>query len=227
MTEDRTEYLRGIVSILFAVVLGLSIEQYRDLLNPVNWEPFLALLTIHISIVFSWIGYHDLLLNYSYKDSIWSLFRVLNDVAIVILYAFLIYIAVEVGTGTKVSLLYLEWEPTVIYLFGFCLVYSLYIINDIFVTFDVDISTINDDGAVAYILWNFLFFVIFVAFFVAICITSVRSWVIPLSVLLLVILYRHVIFSQTYGYSIRAINKEVISSYREKVCSELRQERKR
>ena len=94
-TEKQvSDRLVSLIGILFSVVIGMSLIDFRmDLLFPStsNALRLFALSVVYISIIFSWRGYHRSIIRYPYLESKGGHIRFLIDVSIVVVYTILIH----------------------------------------------------------------------------------------------------------------------------------------
>lgn len=119
--QKLSDKLTAFVNILFGVVIGQSISNYSDLiLHPSLSLPFFALLTLYVTVILSWAGYHRALLRYPYRYSTVGLGRLIIDILIVGVYAFLLF---EIGTIKKQG----GAASLDGYFLGFFMVYLLYL----------------------------------------------------------------------------------------------------
>lgn len=118
LERKLSDRLVSLVDIVFGVVFGLSIPTVfgsdTNITIPNSWVNILtisnfALFVAYISIILSWIGYHKAMEQYPFKIGVGGSRRFFMDLAIVFLYAVLIY-------ARSNTLLYLAIFP-IIYLF--------------------------------------------------------------------------------------------------------------
>jgi len=128
-----SDKLTSFVNILFGVVIGQSVSRYSDLIFHPSWTlPWIALLILYVIVILSWIGYHRALLTYPYRIIPYpgvrgllryflGFLRLVTDVAIVGIYAFLLFEIQAVKDGGP--------SPTLNrYLLGFFMIYVLYLL---------------------------------------------------------------------------------------------------
>lgn len=148
------EYVRELVTILFAVVVGFSIDTYADTiftdsLHEVFSPPWVGIMLVYISIVLSWIGYHFWIIKYSYQTSgVFWILRLFIDIAIVISYAYLLYIIRWIVSPETAPDFFLGIDSaggTMWFLYAYTLVFILYIINDALVVPNHDPAPTTDD----------------------------------------------------------------------------------
>lgn len=94
------------VDIVFGVVVAQSFARYDWLIAnpPSSWFLFSALLTVYITTVLSWIGYHRSMHRYPYEAaSFIAWLRMLADLLIVSVYAFLLFSLEPLKEGPATS----------------------------------------------------------------------------------------------------------------------------
>lgn len=143
LTDKWNEYYRDIVSILFAVVLAQSLPLYGKLLTPskimFDLTNVLALVTVHVAITLSWVGYHDQLARQRYRPSRRiGKTRLMLDLLIVLFYSLLISsIRWNIQyPNEQISVPSIGYTPIEIFLGLFALIYILYVLNDLTVRYD-------------------------------------------------------------------------------------------
>ncbi len=112
--EPLAEYYVRLVDVIFAVTLTQTLVIYRNEL--VSFSPRLLIATlvlVYVTVGLSWVGYHRSIMKYPYNKSLWSGIRVVMDIFILVLYAFLAFAAKE---SSKVIL-------------GLALVFGLYAVD--------------------------------------------------------------------------------------------------
>lgn len=136
------EHYRELVAILFAVVVGFSIDTYNETifvtsLTEIITPEWFAIILIYIAIILSWIGYHFWLSKYSYDTKTTrGVIRLFVDVAIVVLYAYLLYTVhwiIDPKDAPTLMPLFDSAGGVAWFLLGYILVFVLYIINDLLV----------------------------------------------------------------------------------------------
>lgn len=152
------EYYREIVSILFGIVFAQSLPHYLTYITlqpgadiEVQWLPFLALLSSHIAIALSWVGYHNQLAAYDYTpENIWGEFKMSIDVIIVILYFGLISLANRLssapGEGVNWGVIY--------FLLSYVLIFLFYVLNDKILQQGYKDREDVDESEIGYVLLN-------------------------------------------------------------------------
>lgn len=108
------------IGIVFAVVVAESFARYSTLiLHPGDCLlGFVGLLAVYVTIVSSWVRYHQKSLKYAYKENTWGWLRFGGDFFIVGLYAYLLY-----------SLTAVQQDGNLVqYLWGFTVVFFAYIV---------------------------------------------------------------------------------------------------
>ncbi|MFQ5924672.1 MAG: hypothetical protein ACE5IE_01570 [Dehalococcoidia bacterium] len=108
------------IGIVFAVVIAESFARYSSLiLHPSASLGFIGLLAVYLTVVSSWVRYHRKALQYPYIiESSWWWLRFGGDFIIVGLYAYLLYSLAPAH----------EEGNLVFYLWGFALIFFLYIL---------------------------------------------------------------------------------------------------
>ena len=119
--SDRLVQFIGIV---FAVVVAESFARYSTLIvHPEDFPlAFVGLLAIYVTMVLSWVRYHQNVPKYPYKENTWGWLRFGGDFAIVGLYAFLLYSLIEVQQHGNLAR----------YLWSFAFIFSAYLLVGIF-----------------------------------------------------------------------------------------------
>jgi 5'(3')-deoxyribonucleotidase len=121
--EKLTEHFVTFVEILFAVVLGSSIWELRSYLFHPDWQnpSFWALVSVYLTAVTSWIGWHKSTTKYPYTNSRAGYVRSIFDAFIVATYVALLFF------GSNVSFVASEGRQSLgFYLWGFVVVFVLY-----------------------------------------------------------------------------------------------------
>ena len=83
-----------LIDIIFGVIMAQGFVIYRARIT--NPSPSIAngsLLFVYTTIILSWIGYHKSIVGYPYNRSLWSRIRVTADILILVLYAYLVFVA--------------------------------------------------------------------------------------------------------------------------------------
>jgi len=118
-SETRlSERFVAFVQLFFAVALAASLLQFDDILFPPDPGniSFWALLTVYLTAITSWTGWHKSTLNYPYTESRVAILRAFLDATVV---------------GTYIALLFIGSRATHSlggYLFGFTLIFVLYLV---------------------------------------------------------------------------------------------------
>jgi 5'(3')-deoxyribonucleotidase len=109
-------YPMTFVEIIFAVVIGASILQFRDLLFPPSLysSNFWALFVAYFTAIASWFGWHKSTTEYPYTDSAVGRLRSILDAIVVVTYVALLFF------GSKVD------QFLGLYLWSFVIVFGLY-----------------------------------------------------------------------------------------------------
>jgi len=120
-TKFFSEHLVTLVQVFFAVVIGGGLIEFHEILfSPKNTVPFWALIVVFATSIMSWTGYHTSMGKYPYTHTGFGILRLFSDIAIVIVYAFLLF------AGTSHEILAES------YLLGFSIVFLLYVISGLF-----------------------------------------------------------------------------------------------
>lgn len=157
-----SEHYREIVTLLFGIVFAQSLPNYLDFITlgppraiSVLVLPTIALLSSHVAIILSWLGYHHQLVAYEYTPDRWGLFQMFIDVIIVVGYFGLINLASRIrampGETVNWGVIYLVAAYVVIHL--------LYIMNDWILR---QAHQADSEARIGYVLLNARFFVYFV-----------------------------------------------------------------
>lgn len=86
----------ALVNIIFGVTMTQGFVIYRDtIVSPELSPESLSLVLVYCTIILSWIGYHQSVSKYPYNRTIWSRIRLAGDVIILVVYAFLIFVALD------------------------------------------------------------------------------------------------------------------------------------
>lgn len=94
--EPLADYYVRLVDVIFAVTLTQTLVIYRN--EIVAFSPRLLIETlalVYLTVGLSWVGYHRSIMKYPYNRSAWSGFRVVLDIFILVVYAFLAFAAKE------------------------------------------------------------------------------------------------------------------------------------
>lgn len=94
--EPLAEYYVRLVDVIFAVTLTQTLVIYRN--EIVAFSPRLLIETlalVYLTVALSWVGYHRSIMKYPYNKSAWSGVRVVLDIFILVVYAFLAFAAKE------------------------------------------------------------------------------------------------------------------------------------
>lgn len=148
---DISDASHNLVDIVFAVVVGQSINEYRSQLFPpeVTSLSFWALIGVYAAIILSWIGYHHLLKNKKYliEETAFAKLRLTNDLSIVVLYSYLLLSVswFQEGSEGPPDLYTVPMDAPVAYLLGFTIIFLLYIINDVLVGVEEERATGDSD----------------------------------------------------------------------------------
>lgn len=148
---DISDASHNLVDIVFAVVVGQSINEYRSQLFPpeVTSLSFWALIGVYAAIILSWIGYHHLLKNKKYliEETAFAKLRLTNDLSIVVLYSYLLLSVSWFPEGSEgpPDLYTVPMDAPVAYLLGFAIIFLLYIINDVLVGVEEERATGDSD----------------------------------------------------------------------------------
>src|SRR6266516_7081546 len=92
--DPISESFVRLIDIIFGVIMAQGFVIYRARIT--NPSPSIAngsLLLVYTTIILSWIGYHKSIVGYPYNRSIWSRIRVTADILILVLYAYLVFVA--------------------------------------------------------------------------------------------------------------------------------------
>lgn len=126
--EKLTQHFVTFVEILFAVVLGSSIWEFRTYLFHPNWQSpsFWALVSVYLTAVTSWIGWHKSTTKYPYTNSRAGYVRSISDAFIVATYVALLFF------GSNISFVESEGKRSLgFYLWGFVVVFGLYYVSGV------------------------------------------------------------------------------------------------
>jgi hypothetical protein len=94
--EPLADYYVRLVDVIFAVTLTQTLVIYHN--EIVAFSPPLlieTLVLVYLTVALSWVGYHRSIMKYPYNKSAWSGFRVILDIFILVVYAFLAFAAKE------------------------------------------------------------------------------------------------------------------------------------
>lgn len=126
-----SEQLVRLPEVVFALVIAQSLINYRDIIvtpfPPGDWSEnavaLLALLTIGVTVVMSWYDWHVTMELRPYDMGCgWpELLRVIADMAVVVVYAYVLF-TVDISVGDPVSSI---WQ----FLLGYPIVYGLYLVS--------------------------------------------------------------------------------------------------
>lgn len=88
---------------LIDIMFGLTITQgfviYRDVIvSPELSIGNLSLVLVYATIILSWIYYHKSILHYPYNKSGWSRLRFFFDILILLLYAYLVFVGLDLSS---------------------------------------------------------------------------------------------------------------------------------
>ncbi|MEM3907436.1 MAG: hypothetical protein QXZ17_11335 [Nitrososphaerota archaeon] len=93
--EPLADKFTSLVDVIFGVLLAQGLLLYREnILNAfsVNYLPEnLALLAIYVIVIYSWYGYHRSIYMFPYNRTIWSRVRLMLDLSILIVYAYMLF----------------------------------------------------------------------------------------------------------------------------------------
>jgi len=85
-----------LVDVVFAVIIGQSLVLVRDkIVSPDLSLGTGSLVLVYLTIILSWVGYHLSIMTYPYNKTVWSRTRAGMDIFILILYAYLIFVALD------------------------------------------------------------------------------------------------------------------------------------
>lgn len=133
---DLSDASHNLVDIVFAVVVGQSINEYRSQLFPpeTGTLSFWALTGVYIAIILSWIGYHYLLQRkrYRIRETTFGKIRLAADLAIVVLYSYLLLSVrwFTEGSDGPPDFYVFPMDAPSAYILGFITVFVLYITSD-------------------------------------------------------------------------------------------------
>lgn len=114
--KSFSDRLVTLVQVVFAVVIGGGLIEFREILFPPKGTIALyALIAVYATAIMSWAGYHYRMEQYPYTHTKLGIWRLFIDILIVITYAFLLF------AGTTQAI-----EP---YLWGFSVVFLWYVIS--------------------------------------------------------------------------------------------------
>ena len=121
LQESTTPQGISLVQIFFAVVLGGSILEFRESIFPLMGTSvnFWALFVVYVCTFATWYSWQIMTRKVPYVASVWTRIRSLIEAFCIIVYAYLLYV------GTLLP------EHFFGYLWGFVVVYGLYVVNSI------------------------------------------------------------------------------------------------
>jgi 5'(3')-deoxyribonucleotidase len=83
-----------LVDVIFGVIMAQGFVIYRsEITEPSFSVGNGSLILVYATIVLSWIGYHKSTVGYPYNKTLWSRFRLFLDILILVLYAYLVFVA--------------------------------------------------------------------------------------------------------------------------------------
>jgi hypothetical protein len=121
LRESTTPQGIALVQIFFAVVLGGSILEFRESIFPLTGTSvnFWALFVVYVFTFATWYSWQIMTGKVPYVSSVWTRIRSLIEAFCIIVYAYLLYI------GTLLP------EHFFGYVWGFVLVYAIFVVNSI------------------------------------------------------------------------------------------------
>jgi hypothetical protein len=122
--SPMSEPLVTLVNIVFGVVVAQSLARYSDVIvHPELTLTTVGLGAVYLTVVSSWMGYHRLVSvrEYAYKTGWAGASGFVSDLAIVLIYAYLLFSIAEIDTS----------DNLVRYIVGFPVLFLFYIISGV------------------------------------------------------------------------------------------------
>ncbi len=94
--DSISESFVRLVDIIFGVIIAQGFILFRDRIVAVEVSIGTgSLLLVYVTILHSWLGYHKSVKAYAYNRTAWSRFRLAFDIFILLLYAYLLFVALD------------------------------------------------------------------------------------------------------------------------------------